>query len=97
MAPAFMARTDLDVAVPGDEYNGDADAGVGQFTLKIEPAYSGQPDVEHKATGSIRSLAFQKLRCRTEELNLQSDRANQAAEGLPRRAKRRKWPPYLRM
>ena len=44
-----------------------------------------QPDVEDKATGSIQLFAFQEFLRLTEKLHPQSDRANQAAEGLSRR------------
>jgi hypothetical protein len=57
-------------------------AGPGEFGLKVEPAHPGQPNVEHKTGGSIWKPSLQKIGARSEHLNAQADRTQQAFERL---------------
>jgi len=50
----------------GDENDGNPDARVGQFALKIQSADSGQPHVQNQATWAVRPLAAQELLCGSE-------------------------------
>jgi hypothetical protein len=52
---AFMARTDIGMSpCPVIKDDRNRNVGLGQLALKIEPTDSWQPDIEDKATGSIR-------------------------------------------
>ena len=64
----------------GHENDRDVNVRLGELGLKIEPALSGQPDIEHEAAGSIRKLAAQQVRGRTEHLGPQAYRSQQVGE-----------------
>lgn len=71
-----------DVAVTGDEHDGDVQVGLRHPPLEIEPAETGQADVEHEAAGHLRSIAAQELlgeanaatRSPTERIRFSSER-----------------------
>src|SRR5207342_264573 len=73
------------VAVPGDEDDRYLDIRLGELGLKIESAALWQPDVEHETTGDVRQLGLQQLRSRPEQLDAQTHRAQQAAQGFAQR------------
>jgi len=75
-----------DVTVGANKDNRDIVLSLSQFALKVESAYSRQPNVEDKATGYILALALQKLLGSSEQLHLQSYRLD---EPLNRPANRR--------
>src|SRR4029450_11507484 len=54
------------IAMSGDEPDGDSKIRLRQLGLEVETAHSRQPDVEHEATCNIGTLALQKLlrRCK---------------------------------
>ncbi|MGY4427774.1 hypothetical protein ACVWWO_000251 [Bradyrhizobium sp. F1.13.1] len=64
----------------GHEDNGNINVRLGQFTLEVQTAHSWQPNVEDQAAGDIWKRALQHFGCRTEYLNLQSDRCKEIAE-----------------
>src|SRR5262249_42235256 len=70
------------VAVPGHEDDRDADLGLGELRLEVEAAQSRQPDVEHEAAHHLGQLVFQQVGRRPEQLDLVSNRSEQAAQRL---------------
>ena len=50
-----------DVAISGYKDNRNVNVRRRQLTLKIEPASAGQPDIEHKASGSFRAAFFNEF------------------------------------
>src|SRR6266550_5197097 len=50
-----------DIGVAADEDNRQAEFCLGQLLLKLEPASSGQPDVENQAPGNIRRGAIEEF------------------------------------
>src|SRR6266508_777074 len=54
------------IAMPGNEHDGDSKIRLRQLGLEVETAHSRQPDVEHEATWNTRALALQELlrRCK---------------------------------
>ena len=65
----------------GDENNGNMDARVDQFPLKIQTADSGKPHIEDQATWPVRPLAAQELLRGAEGLGTQADRLQHALDG----------------
>jgi hypothetical protein len=51
--------------------------------LKIKAASSGQPDIEQQAGGRVRPAGLEELIYRSEQLRLQPDGSEQAADRLP--------------
>src|SRR5271155_2824844 len=49
-----------DVAVTGDENDRNANAGFGEFGLKVEPTYPRQSDIEHEAGGRVGTDIFSR-------------------------------------
>src|SRR5262249_32621639 len=76
------AHAHRDVAVSRDEDDRNADIVPDQLSLKIEAAQTRKPDVEDKTAGHVRTLALEKLCGRIEQLHMQADRAQKAAERL---------------
>src|SRR5271157_876505 len=72
-----------DVAVPGDEDDRELDVRGGEFSLKVEAASPRQPDIEHQAGGSVRPSGLEEFIYRSEQLRLQPDGSEQAADRLP--------------
>ena len=64
----------------GDENNGNMDARVDQFPLKIQTADSGKSHIEDQATWPVRPLAAQELLRGAEGLGTQADRLQQNPE-----------------
>src|SRR6266851_2985032 len=62
-----------DIGVTADENNRQVQICLGQLLLKIEPALSGQPDVEHQAPGEIGRMAIDEFLDRGKCLDAQSD------------------------
>src|SRR3979490_340640 len=57
------------IAMAGHENDWNVNVRLGQFSLKVEAAQSGKPDVEHQTAGNVRQLALQHVGGRTEYLN----------------------------
>src|SRR6266496_4090498 len=49
------------IGVAADEDNWQRQICLGQLLLKLEPALSGQPDVENQASGEIRRIAIEEF------------------------------------
>ena len=62
------------VAIPGNENDGDRDVRACQFVLKVEPAQAGQTHIQHQTAGSRWSLLMQEILRRFERFRAQSDR-----------------------
>src|SRR5438045_3184181 len=55
------------VAVSGDEDDREVDIRGGELSLKVEAASSGQPDIENKAGGSVRTDRLEEFIDRSEQ------------------------------
>ena len=84
IAPA-LHRPDghRDIAIPGHEDDRELDVRGGELSLKIKTASSGQPDIEHQAGRPIRPTGLEEFIYRSEQLRLQPDGSEQAADELP--------------
>jgi len=71
-----------DVSMTRYHDNGDMNVRIGQLSLEVETAHSGQPDVEHKAAWRVRELLLQEFRRRAEPSWLKADRSEQAAQRI---------------
>src|SRR5438105_2099857 len=70
------------IAVPGDEDDGNVEVDLRHPRLEIEPAQARQPDVEHQAAGNIRRRAGEELLRGREGLDLQPCRPDQTCQSL---------------
>src|ERR1700730_2617674 len=71
-----------DVAIAGDEDDRELDVRGGELSLKIKTASSGQPDIEHQAGRPGRPAVLEEFIYRSEQLRLQPDGSEQAADRL---------------
>ena len=70
------------IAVAGDEDNWDMEVALGELVLQLESADPGEPDIQHQAAGSSVARAGKKLLGRTERLDAQTHRPQQASHRL---------------
>ena len=81
--PGFHgAHRHRDVAVTGDENNGNRRIDLGQFLLQIKTTESRELDIEHQAAGGVWTLAGQKLVRRGKRLDVQPRGADKIAQTL---------------
>src|SRR5271154_960916 len=72
-----------DVAIPGDEDDWEVDVRGGELSLEVEAASPGQSYIEHQAGRSVRPSGLEEFIYRSEQLRLQPDGSEQAADRLP--------------
>src|SRR5206468_2794538 len=70
------------VAVPGEEDDGQRHVRVGKFLLKVEAAQPGEADVEHETSWSMPLRAAQERLSAREDFYGDSHRHEQAPEGF---------------
>src|SRR5262249_13439298 len=61
---------------------GQIDVRRAELALEVETASSGQPYIEHQASGPLRALGLQEFRYRCECSALQTDRSQQGPKRL---------------
>src|ERR1700730_1723423 len=71
------------VAMPGDEDDRQFTLGRRDLALEVEPALSGQPDVEHQAGRAGRPAGLEEFVHRAEQVDLKPDGSKQATKRLP--------------
>ena len=76
--------------MPGHEDDRHVGSHLRQFLLELEPANARQPDVEHEAGSGIRALTLKKFVSGAEELNVKTDRLEQALQGSTHGMRRRR-------
>src|SRR6202040_3827844 len=68
------------VAMAGDEDDGNPDVRFRQFALKVQPAHARQAYVEYEAARRVRSRDPQEIGGRIEYLDFEANRTKEAAE-----------------
>ena len=86
MAPAFMARTEVGTSPwPVAKMSGNLPAGICQYTLELEPVYSGHPQIGHQACGDIRLGLAPETPARRETIPPVTRQAQETLAGAPER------------
>ena len=71
------------IGVVADEDNRDVEVHGDELSLKVKAASPRQSDIEHKAGGSARAAGLEEFINRSEQLRLQPNGSDKAADRLP--------------
>jgi|SRR6516164_4207473 len=71
------------IGVAADEDNRDVEVHGDELSLKVKAASPRQSDIEHKAGGSARAAGLEEFINRSEQLRLQPNGSDKAADRLP--------------